>query len=316
MMKDCPKCGFNQPEDRYCAQCGVDMEQFQPKPKPIWIRLSNRPAFHVSMAALIAIALFSFIYVTQRKDIDETLLNAFSDETETQNFVAETSTPTPTPQNVGLRTTAAPAQENFEQENSTEDELTPTPTDTAVPTSAQVSYAEVPRPLIEIWLREGQLLNETANTRSILLAGSSDIKSYSREEWNLFELPGKRTLALTTDAARGDYLQTSTNSSNEVTEIGFVIDLSTSTKNQDIVAFDLQMLVSLPSGLDGDVTSSTMTGSYRIPAGSTLVLLGGLPQQSARGEAAKIFMNTPLQILQSPEYLSGSSEFAIFIQPK
>lgn len=33
MLINCPRCGFEQPQDKYCAQCGVDMENFKPKKK-------------------------------------------------------------------------------------------------------------------------------------------------------------------------------------------------------------------------------------------------------------------------------------------
>ena len=37
----CPKCGFNQPDDIYCALCGVDIERYAGKKKKRrykWIR--------------------------------------------------------------------------------------------------------------------------------------------------------------------------------------------------------------------------------------------------------------------------------------
>src|ERR1700733_8142932 len=30
-MIRCPRCGFEQPRDRFCAKCGIDMESFVPK---------------------------------------------------------------------------------------------------------------------------------------------------------------------------------------------------------------------------------------------------------------------------------------------
>jgi hypothetical protein len=33
----CPKCGFDQPRDRFCAQCGVDISLYQPKTIPSFL---------------------------------------------------------------------------------------------------------------------------------------------------------------------------------------------------------------------------------------------------------------------------------------
>jgi len=30
MLINCPRCGFEQPQDKYCAQCGVDIDNFKP----------------------------------------------------------------------------------------------------------------------------------------------------------------------------------------------------------------------------------------------------------------------------------------------
>lgn len=44
MLVNCPRCGFSQPKDKYCAQCGVDMETYKPRRAPIFKRLLSNPA--------------------------------------------------------------------------------------------------------------------------------------------------------------------------------------------------------------------------------------------------------------------------------
>nr|HPI40648.1 hypothetical protein [Pseudobdellovibrionaceae bacterium] len=39
-----PRCGFSQPKDKYCAQCGVDMETYRPQKAPLIKRLITHPA--------------------------------------------------------------------------------------------------------------------------------------------------------------------------------------------------------------------------------------------------------------------------------
>lgn len=59
LMIQCPRCGFEQPPDQYCAQCGVNMETYKIKHRPSLIKeilLDSRLHFFV----LILIATTSF----------------------------------------------------------------------------------------------------------------------------------------------------------------------------------------------------------------------------------------------------------------
>lgn len=54
MLINCPRCGFQQPKDKYCAQCGVDMETFKPATPPAWKRLLGNPLLQLSFLVIIA----------------------------------------------------------------------------------------------------------------------------------------------------------------------------------------------------------------------------------------------------------------------
>lgn len=54
-MLNCPKCGFQQPRDQYCAKCGVDMvKAAQARPKI--------PAIAIASIAILAISVGWFLY--------------------------------------------------------------------------------------------------------------------------------------------------------------------------------------------------------------------------------------------------------------
>lgn len=54
MLVTCPKCGFNQPQDRYCAKCGVNMETFHKKEPSVGEKLINGPAPFILVLLIIA----------------------------------------------------------------------------------------------------------------------------------------------------------------------------------------------------------------------------------------------------------------------
>lgn len=61
MILNCPRCGFSQPEDQYCAQCGVNMQSFRPAQKTLSKKISENIALQVFI--LIVIAGFAGSYV-------------------------------------------------------------------------------------------------------------------------------------------------------------------------------------------------------------------------------------------------------------
>lgn len=69
MLINCPKCGFSQPKDRYCANCGVDMDAFRPKAPPMMKTLLGNPAFHIGIVVVLAIGAWVMIRQNQKREL-------------------------------------------------------------------------------------------------------------------------------------------------------------------------------------------------------------------------------------------------------
>lgn len=61
MMVNCPKCGFSQPQDQYCASCGIDMLAYRPSRAPLFKRLMTSVPFQLSVLVLAIVGGFAFI---------------------------------------------------------------------------------------------------------------------------------------------------------------------------------------------------------------------------------------------------------------
>lgn len=72
-MIDCPRCGFTQPPDRYCANCGIDMEHYKAPQKPLLTRLSSSPWFYIFL--IFFCGLFIFVYGFQKAQLQKNLLS-------------------------------------------------------------------------------------------------------------------------------------------------------------------------------------------------------------------------------------------------
>lgn len=58
---ECPRCGFVQPEDRFCANCGLNIATYIAKPKPLTQRIAARPAFYGLLAVISVVILVQVI---------------------------------------------------------------------------------------------------------------------------------------------------------------------------------------------------------------------------------------------------------------
>ena len=64
MFVNCPKCGFSQPKDRYCANCGVDMDHFIPKEVPAWKKLLTNP--YIPLAGVFMVVFAAIFFIRQQ----------------------------------------------------------------------------------------------------------------------------------------------------------------------------------------------------------------------------------------------------------
>jgi hypothetical protein len=69
MLIQCPKCGFSQPKDRYCANCGVDMESYRPQKPPLMGRIVGSAFFQISFVFLIVFVAIFYIRQKQKEEL-------------------------------------------------------------------------------------------------------------------------------------------------------------------------------------------------------------------------------------------------------
>jgi hypothetical protein len=75
-MLQCPKCGFSQPKDQYCARCGVDITTFKRPEVPALQKFLKSTFFHLSLVALVIVAVAALLSY-RNKDENSSRLNYF-----------------------------------------------------------------------------------------------------------------------------------------------------------------------------------------------------------------------------------------------
>src|SRR3954468_8410610 len=69
MLISCPRCGFNQPKDRYCAQCGLDIENYSPPKKSFFKKIFGDPVLQILVVFFIALITGYYIYKNNKAEI-------------------------------------------------------------------------------------------------------------------------------------------------------------------------------------------------------------------------------------------------------
>lgn len=85
MLVKCPKCGFDQPDDNYCAKCGIEMASYKPAKIPIWKQIVKSPMF--SLVIFLGLAYVTFLSVKNPRmwsSLTKTLLSSSHNSSPTE----------------------------------------------------------------------------------------------------------------------------------------------------------------------------------------------------------------------------------------
>lgn len=78
MLVNCPRCGFQQPKDTYCAQCGIDMDSFKPASPPFLKRLFSSVLIQLGLIGIIAVGVSVFLVKPNKFENQPRFTNARS----------------------------------------------------------------------------------------------------------------------------------------------------------------------------------------------------------------------------------------------
>lgn len=144
MMVSCPKCGFNQPKDRYCASCGIDMLAYQPVRQPWQQKFKTSWLFQVALLAVVLVVIFSNIRGRIKLSNDDEI--AALENSSSGRVIKEMAAPVRDARKTASRPAAQDAQ-NEEQapEPDTQNTEAPSP-DTSIASSGNAPTGNMEQP--------------------------------------------------------------------------------------------------------------------------------------------------------------------------
>ena len=353
MMIECPKCGFAQPKDKFCAKCGVDVDLFEPQKPPIYKRILKSTAFQL----VVVVGLISTIppiYYRQSQKPEPRY-----QQVESREMTQQTARPIPAKTSKILSEKAIPPQGKPMTLNATTakkqgegsatnpllkeipDPMKPTLKSTQNPnqagntkvpqkilakvpsskkskaTKVKVQFAEAPRTSLNEIIFNNNSLGEDEYLRggSYKLRGQ-EFRQMAKKISGMKELPGGRssTLPISRDNPMTFLF---TPSGEEEQEYGLQLKvLPQLTSGQLTVKLEGEMNLKLASEESSEAMTSSFQSSYTLPQSEVLFIDLALPNQPIDEAHMHSLVQTPLRIMDKRriDVLRGHTTLVIIVQ--
>lgn len=329
MLINCPKCGFQQPKDKYCAQCGVDMETFRPASPPFFQRLFGNPIAPLSVLIVMISGIGFFMYEKSQENIHNRVsylkstvqiessaapAPPSSEPVDEQVLSASGEVPTPPPHSPTSASTEVSSLAASEQPTPSLE--TRSTTDSKIPGTPQliVYYAEVARGML------GDFINSSRSTGQYL--------SFNDYSAGILPMVGKALSAPTVKILHKEERVLTKQKSNQWF-LGWTdkrdpsrqIGLNTYFELSDLEAGNLRGNIEIlrtwrEETAPGvfEIQKRTFPAIFEITGETGFFMWGVMPRRSNLTNEDELISIDLYKILRSPQFRSGESEFVIFVE--
>ncbi len=300
MLIVCPKCGFSQPKDPYCAQCGIDISAYQVPEKSMLQKLSENLFVQLGIVILVGALAVWFVTKNQRQSfwtrvqfLRGSSSTQISQSKDTNQFTSNESEVSE-PQNQESIRNKPFATLLSSTEQSEKKLMGPT---------AKIYYIEISQAILNKWLEEGALTRvETSyevtigyipKLNQILEQYKSKIKILKEESYTyglnqLYTAKLEKASDIPATSSAGRALATTENSSLEQTPVITTYATLDDDRNENLsgqLEVSLNPQTSFPaqfemaadqsffvSGFDKSSSNSTTTGDKAVPHEIVVIL--------------------------------------------
>lgn len=311
-MMDCPRCGFTQPKDQYCAKCGIDVESYHKAPPNLFVRIANSSNLHLGVILAVILATLFYLVISQRRVIQEEMGRIFDgipllssravDEDMVEDIEDEGDEMPPAETRL--------AQEDAAMDAASQGIIEPGPnTNEAAapkgPPQVEVRYLEVAKENIAALAASGRLVREMENWRIVYLPSSPSVQSIIRASR---PLPGSVRQALPPqgdlEILSGDYDPEPNRS---------FLSFSMIWRMPDSVEWSLITQLRSSNEAVPQLVLREYEGSMKwSPQGALILIFDPLTRITAPPEVD--LSRSPLRILRSQDFQSGLSDLIIWIE--
>lgn len=353
MLVNCPKCGFSQPQDQYCANCGVDMLAFKPVQKPLLQRILSNTIFQIVTLVAIVLTVFAIVRLQERRDLAERISaieNAPSTQVVEKRVAREKSQPIDrsqadlssatadravapesavaaaapkAPEAPAEQPPAAPPAPPPETTEVAQTAKTPQANDpaavgvqkTAAPTSVRVQFYEIQRAALPNLATDPESVETLGNVTSGVVANLSQKLS----------TPGLGRSLESSAPKPVKTQQTVTFFSGQPHEttgefVGYTVEVVPGPTDE---RGNTQMKVTVWRGmrnqneqLQVQVDPVALPESFSVPRGGGIFIAGALPKPDTAADGEVYRQHRVFSLLSQPTFRNGVTDLVIFIEPQ
>lgn len=332
MLIQCPKCGFSQPKDQYCANCGVDMESFRPQKPPLMGRILGSALFQISFVFIIVFVAIFYIRQKQKEElasrveflkggpliVEKSFTPNAGATTESSTATASEVQPTPPPPPPAMAPPppATPPQTavagSLPQENRAL-ETAPDRAKSTQHTKMRLIYAEVDKTTLDILREEAQASGQYTDFGDFKAGALSATRKVTRERGVRVLFREEKDI---TQQGQPQSWFTGTTGTGGEPLLGFqgVAAIETTARGQ--IKGEVEVHRLFRESLDPNsppVSRPYPATSFELNPGMTWMMSLNLPMVPQE-EAGKTETDGVLRIFQSPQFKSGRTEFTLFIE--
>lgn len=330
-MQECPRCGFSQPKDRFCANCGLDIDNFHPEPQSLKDKILSNTLFQVSAVIVTIGALVFILYLKQSDDIEQ--LN-FSPQPEDVETISEKEQDPPIKKAAAPKEDPKPSPKTDKPATQQKaDQLVATPKkDEKVAVSAATStipnriifeYAELPQSALQRVADTGNLIGSDGPVSAILIKHDGTITDWVKSLGGLL-LSGRSQANLVAETPLSSKFQRQQSESvgraeSDVEQVrpapgySYEVHLFATSIQATSVELDIATRLAFPNSDLGEVQASL---SAQDKPGHILVLVGTIPFLDGASLPGIEVRNSPLEIFYSATYAERNSDLVVIIDAK
>ncbi len=342
MMIDCPKCGFSQPEDQYCAKCGVDMVAFRPKDKTYSEKFfGNTWMQFFALGVIIAICFMGYqVARTSRRLGRSSGAQQFQDvmaSDEASEGAADMSQRQnmPAPDMPKAARTMAAQVTLPDKEADIADALkaksNAAPAASASPIAAtakvvdatqlRVVFAEVSKPLLADWFQDAKNPPTSSGNLTTGVIGDFQNKvAASGSGWHLLEQPLDQPIEQSSGAKPIILIYKGGPDTTTGQNVGISIQITVVSLEAGGATFNVSSSRNLHELTPQGPTITEVKFSdqqFKVTKGGAAMFAGMLLHRPLQDEEIRLYnAMSILRVMTDEGYRSGATEFAFFIEPR
>ena len=324
MLVNCPRCGFSQPKDQYCAQCGIDMQSFKPKEVPLLNKILGNAGLQIALLFIAAIFVGQYIFhsqepqswvqkITHFKGFNKSAKAAGTSRNTSDDFNSDTETETETSSS---RAAKAEALHNREfSAKSSADSATAAAianqqnggTNGAQDLSAvnfKITFSEITAEMLAKWVTDSSNLGLYQNLQEY---SAGIIYDFKKRGETLHQNLKTADLRLNLGATNSNLSGIMSEDGSQM--MGLVAAVEYKANDNDVVQGTINITRSGPRG------NEVYPAEFALPKGAVFFMIGTVKRTVSASERAKLDM-PPFQIFKSPDFMTRKTEFVIILEPE